>query len=207
MKTNTIQKRAPILTHEGATAVHITPAKELRRSVMACLLFEDTFYEAGVSVTERISALVPKVKPAVVSAIAIEARNRMKLRHVPLFLVREMARHQEHKSLVSTTLAQVIQRADELPEFLALYWKEKRQTISAAVKKGLAAAFIKFDGYALAKYDRAATIKLRDVLFICHAKPKDEAQAALWKQLIDRTLPTPDTWEVELSASKDKKAS
>jgi len=44
-------------------------------------------------------------------------------------------------------------------------------------------------------------IKLRDVLFLCHAKPEDAEQAALWKRLVDGTLETPDTWEVSLSAS------
>ena len=52
------------------------------------------------------------------------------------------------------------------------------------MKKGLAAAFPKFDEYQLAKYDRGGPIKLRDVLFLCHAKPRDAAQAGVWKQLI-----------------------
>jgi hypothetical protein len=65
----------------------------------------------------------------------------------------------------------------------------------------LAAAFGKFDEYALAKYDRAGAVRLRDVLFLCHARPVDEAQAALWKRLVDDELATPDTWEVALSAA------
>jgi hypothetical protein len=76
--------------------------------------------------------------------------------------------------------------------------------LAAGVKRGLAAAFGKFDEYRLAKYDRASKIKLRDVLFLVHAKPKDDSQA-LWKRLVDGELATPDTWEVELSAGKDKK--
>ena len=67
------------------------------------------------------------------------------------------------------------------------------------MKKGLAAAFTRFDEYALAKYDRAAAVRLRDVLFLSHAKPVDAAQAALWKRLIAGELATPDTWEVALS--------
>jgi len=43
------------------------------------------------------------------------------------------------------------------------------------------------------------------VPFLCHAKPKDEAQAALWKKLVENTLESPDTWEVALSAGKDKR--
>lgn len=79
--------------------------------------------------------------------------------------------------------------------------------LSGQVKKGLAAAFPKFDEYALAKYDRAGAVRLRDVLFLCHARPRDAEQAALWKRLIDGTLTTPDTWEVALSAGGDKRAS
>ncbi len=101
--------------------------------------------------------------------------------------------------------AQVIQRADELAEFVAIYWKDGRVPLSAQVKKGLAAAFPKFDAYALAKYDRGGPIKLRDVLFLAHAKPRDEAQAEVWKRLIAGELTSPDTWEVALSSGADKR--
>ncbi len=46
------------------------------------------------------------------------------------------------------------------------------------MKLGLARAFGKFDASQLAKYDRDEPVKLRDVMFLVHAKPKDEAQAA-----------------------------
>jgi 60 kDa SS-A/Ro ribonucleoprotein len=137
-----------------------------------------------------------------VAALAVEAREKMKLRHAPLLLVREMARQKTHRLLVAETLERVIQRADELAEFVAIYWKDGRTPLSAQVKKGLAAAFTKFNEYQLTKYDRAGAIRLRDVLFLSHAKPKDEAQAALWKRLIAGELATPDTWEVALSASQ-----
>jgi 60 kDa SS-A/Ro ribonucleoprotein len=70
------------------------------------------------------------------------------------------------------------------------------------VKKGLAASFTRFDEYALAKYDRAGAVSLRDVLFLSHAKPVDAEQAALWKRLIAGELATPDTWEVALSTGQ-----
>jgi hypothetical protein len=129
----------------------------------------------------------------------------MKLRHAPLLLVREMARHASHRGLVGETLARVIQRADELAEFVAIYWKDGRVPLSAQVKKGLAAAFPKFDEYALAKYDRGGPVKLRDVLFLAHAKPRDEAQAEVWKRLIAGGLNAADTWEVALSSGADKR--
>src|SRR5262249_17138684 len=187
-------------THEGAPAKHISPEQQRRRSVLACMLWEDQFYEDGVAIAGRIRELVAKVPPAKVAALAVEAREKMKLRHAPLLLVREMARLASHRHLVAETLYHVIQRADELSEFVALYWTEGKQPLSAQVKKGLAAAFTKFDEYALAKYNRATTVKLRDVLFLSHAKPVDAAQAELWKRLVEGELTTPDTWEVALSA-------
>ena len=149
----------------------------------------------------RIHELVPQVEAAKVAALAVEARERMKLRHAPLLLVREMARHATHRGLVAETLARVIQRADELSEFVAIYWAGGRQPLSAQVKKGLAAAFCKFDEYALAKYDRAGAVRLRDVLFLSHARPVDDGAGRLWKRLVANELATPDTWEVALSAA------
>jgi TROVE domain len=192
-------------THEGAPARNVSPEVQLRRSVLACLLWEDQFYEEGVEIAGRIQTLVPKVKPEAVAALAVEARTKMKLRHAPLLLVREMARHNTHRALVSQTLAQVIQRADELAEFVAIYWKDGKVPLSAQVKKGLAQAFRRFDEYHLAKYDRTGPVRLRDVLFLCHAKPRDAEQAALWKRLIEGKLETPDTWEVALSSGAEKR--
>ncbi|HXU20619.1 MAG TPA: TROVE domain-containing protein [Verrucomicrobiae bacterium] len=192
-------------THEGAPARNIPVELQLRRSVLACLLWESQFYEDGVEIAGRIAELVPRVAAEKVAALAVEAREQMKLRHAPLLLAREMARHKTHRALVSETLARVIQRADELAEFVAIYWKDGRVPLSGQVKKGLAAAFPKFDEYQLAKYDRSGPIKLRDVLFLSHAKPRDVEQASVWKKLIWGKLATPDTWEVALSAGSDKR--
>jgi hypothetical protein len=192
-------------THEGAPARNISPELQLRRSVLACLLWESQFYEDGIEIAGRIAELVPKVAAEKVAALAIEGRERMKLRHAPLLLVREMASHKTHRALVSETLGQIIQRADELAEFVAIYWKDGRVPLSGQVKKGLAAAFPKFDEYQLAKYDRGGPIKLRDVLFLCHAKPRDQVQADVWKKLVSGSLTTPDTWEVALSSGADKR--
>ena len=201
-------------THEGARGVRFTPEMELKRSLMNCLLWEDQFCEDGVSIAARIKMLVPLVKPEACAQMAIEAREEMKLRHAPLLVVREMARHEKHRVLVADTLARVVQRPDELTEFLAIYWADalgpmqqrKRQPVSAQVKKGLARALTKFDAYQLAKYDRDGAVRIRDVLFLVHAKPKDTDQEKVWKELVDGTLNAPDTWEVALSAGKDKKA-
>lgn len=202
MRTN--RPAAAPRTHQGGPAVPSNPLQELRRTVLACMLWEKSFYESGEDVAARIKRLVPQCLPSDVMALALEARGPMRLRHAPLFLMRELARHPS-KPWIADALAGVIQRADELAEFLAMYWSEGRVPLSAQVKKGLAKAFRKFDAYHLAKYNRDNAVKLRDVLFMVHAKPKDDEQRAVWKQLVDGTLPAPDTWEVALSSGADKR--
>lgn len=204
MQLNTARDYSHVRTAGGAPAFpHLNPMQQLRRSVLSCLLWEQEFYESGQSIGDRIASLAGQVTPEQLSALAIEARSEHNLRHVPLLLTAELAKH--GGPIVSDTIAQVIQRADEVSEFLTIYWRNGKTPIAKQVKKGLARALTKFDAYQLAKYDREKAIRLRDVLFMVHAKPKDEAQAALWKQLVDGTLPSPDTWEVALSGGADKR--
>ncbi len=73
------------------------------------------------------------------------------------------------------------------------------------MQKGLAAAFNKFDEYQFAKYNRDATVKLKDVLFLVHPKAKDEAQQALFDKIVKDELQVPYTWETELSALGQQK--
>lgn len=203
-KLNT--KPTSILTHEGAKAKRITPDMELRRTIMACMLFEQNFYESGQSVADRIKALVPQIEPGNVAAMAIEAREEQHLRHVPMLIAREMARYDGHKKYIREVLGKIIQRPDELCEFLAHYWADGRTPIAGQVKKGLADAFKKFGRYQLAKYDRSNAIKLRDVLFMVHAKPVDEKQEQLWKDLVNGNLGPADTWETKLSDTSDTRS-
>jgi len=50
-------------THEGSPARQLTPEHQLRRSVLACLLWESQFYEDGIEIAGRIAELVPRSKP------------------------------------------------------------------------------------------------------------------------------------------------
>ena len=57
-------------THEGAPAKNISAEQQLRRSVLACMLWEDQFYEDGVLISGRIRELVAKVAPEKVAELA-----------------------------------------------------------------------------------------------------------------------------------------
>lgn len=201
-----VSARTTALTHEGAPAVpNLSPEKQLRRSVLSCLLWEDGFYEDGKTVADRIIENAEKVTPQVLAALAVEAREVFNLRHVPLLLLDTLSKTGKGDKLVADTVCRVIQRADEMGELLSIYWRNGRKMVPAQMRKGLARAFAKFGEYQLAKYDRDGAIKLRDVLRLVRPTPKDDEQSALWRRVKDRTLATPDTWEVALSGGADKK--
>lgn len=209
MKTNSkpadhrVDKISRLAGGYGTYAAKQDAEALLRRSVMACLLWEDNAYEDGKSIADNIKNLIPQVEPQKVFNIAVEARNKQKLRHVPLLIAREMARIDTHKGLVGALLPKIVKRADELTEFVAIYWKDGKQPLSKQVKTGLSEAFHNFDEYQFAKYNRDEQIKLRDVLFLVHPEPRQNAD--LFKKIADDALTTPDTWEVSLSAGNDKK--
>lgn len=201
MRTNKRKVSRPIHTHEGAKAVRISPLLQLRRSVMSTFLFEGTFYEDGVSIHDRIMQLAGKVSPSDVSRIAIEAREKANLRHVPLALAYSLTKTAGGTNLPSRTIARVIQRPDELGEFVALYMRDGgRRDLSKQAKLGLAEAFHKFDEYQFSKWDRKdAEWRIRDVMFKVHPKALDADQKVLFKRIADDRLKVADTWEVNLS--------
>lgn len=195
----------PVYTHGGAPAFpHASPIQQLRRSVLSCLLWESEFYEDGASIADRITEHAKAVDAKALAELIVEARSVHNLRHVPLLLLCELIRR--GGSQTGEAIYNTIQRADELAELVSIYWRDGKRPLSKQMKIGLARAFRKFNAYSLAKYNRDGAVKLRDVLFLCHPRPKDDAQAAVWKQLVDGTLPIPDTWEVALSGGADKKA-
>ena len=198
--------RASYTTNDAGTVVpSITVDKQLRRLVLAAMLFEDAAYIDGVSHAEAVKAAVAKADPKAVASLAIEARTKYMLRHIPLFLMRELARIGK---LNAVDLFSVIQRPDEIGEFISLYWKDGKQPLSNQVKKGIALAFTdgRFTEYTFAKWDKnSAAVSLRDALFLTHPKPKTPEQEAIFKKIADKELKTPDTWEVALSGGADKR--
>ena len=206
-KGNSMDKDVRLAGGTGAYAAKQSDIEMLRRLVLANLLWEDIAYANGESVADQIKALIPKCNAEDVAKLAVECREKQKLRHTPLFIAAEMTKYDSHKVYVKDILPRIITRADMLCDFLAIYWKDKKHPLANCVKRGLAEAFHNFDEYQFAKYDRDAVIKLRDVIRMVHPTPRDDEESALFKRIKERTLKTPDTWEVAISAvSADKKA-
>ncbi len=204
MKVNVAPR---VTTHEGGKAVAVSAYQQLRRTVLACLLFEDNFYESGIKAVDRIMDLCTKCTCKQVVDLAIECGEKYHLRHITLQMIVEALKKPDKPADMAETIARLIVRPDMMTDLLALYWKPSKKPLANQLKKGLALAFRKWDEYQLSKYNKDNPIKLRDVLFMCHAKPTDDDQAALWKRLVNKELKTADTWETRLSAGEDKKES
>lgn len=174
MRTNK-QVQSVARTYEGAPSVSSTAVQELRRAVMACMLFEDQFYESGEDAATRIDRLTKQVSFEDAAAIAIDARTKMKLRHVPVLLAVSLIRAGHNGRQVGDLIYDVIQRPDEMGELVSLYWKGQPDApFTSQMKIGLARAFGKFTEYQLAKWskDRSSAVRLRDILFLSHARPE-----------------------------------
>ena len=122
MRSNKKVVDTPVFTHEGARAKKLTPFQELSRSTMSCMLFEDEFYEDGVSISTRITDLVSQVDSKKVAELALKARGEGNLRHVPLLLAKALVNKRYNR--VAELIAEVIQRPDEIPELLSMYLGE-----------------------------------------------------------------------------------
>jgi len=184
-------------THEGAPASVIKPVEELKRSVMSCLLWEDSFYEDGIAIADRVRELIGKVSQEEARQILMDAKFKSKLRHIPLYLLTLFA---EKKWLKKEDVARVCTRVDDLTELLSLYWKDGKKPLNHQLVKGLAMKIPEFSEYALAKYNRVKAVKLRDVFRIARPVPRNDTQSALWKRVVTNELAVPDTWEVAISA-------
>src|ERR1041385_3940258 len=112
-------------THEGGPAVTGSALAQLRRSVLSCLLWENEFYEDGESIAARIQAAAEQGTLEELAALWVEARSQFTLRPVPLLLPTVLVKRGSGNPLVGRTITRTIQRADELAELLAIYWKGK----------------------------------------------------------------------------------
>lgn len=205
MKTN-VKKTNP--NAYGNQTRELTAYEKLQRSAINCLLWEDTFYEDGESIADRIKTYMKQVTPEQARSVLKEAKVNNKLRHMPLFLLVNMAKN---GYLTAEDVANTITRVDDMSELLSLYWStdwkdstgntvKNKHTVPKSIVKGIQKALPKFDEYQLAKYrgDRY-DVSLKTVIKMTHPKPENAEMEALWGRAINGNLATPDTWEVGLT--------
>lgn len=71
-----------IKTHEGGASCHLSALQQLRRSVLTCMLWEDTYYESGKTISQRIEGLIPKVSQEEAMQVMYDAKSRQDIDEV-----------------------------------------------------------------------------------------------------------------------------
>lgn len=187
----------------GGKAFSMNPEMELIHAVLTTFL-ENKFYEGGDARLERIKQLVALNKPEFVSKLAIVARLEFNLRSVTHVLIGELAKIHKGDSLVKDTIVACAIRPDDLIEIVAYVDKP----LPKQVKRGVRNAILKYDRYKLAKYKgEGKDVNLVDLFNLTHPKVQhaNKEQKKAWKDLMKGNLASFDTWETEISNTKDKK--
>ena len=200
---NTRKRAKTVKTAGGTNTFKVSDFESLQRTVLSCMLWEQSATEDGVAIAVRIRDLIAKCDPAAVGRLIVKTRTEYGLRHTPMYMMVCMA---SNRTLTSDVVANTITRPDDMCEFLALYWSvnPKDAPLASAIKRGLATAFSKFDKYQLSKWAGGSkNVSLRDVMRLTHPKPP-RGMKETYAALAAGTLSAPPTWETRLSAGESK---
>ena len=195
--------------YEGGVAFKTDPKTELTLRFLTYLVGEPKFYtpkaEDEMETIRQLIRIVAEIDPEYLMKLANYARNEMYLRSAPMFMVVESLQYESVKPFVRAYLPSIISRADEITEILAYFISKNgdigngKGTLPNSLKKGIADSFHNFDAYQFAKYNRKGLVTLKDAIRLTHPKPENEEESLMFKQILDDTLPTPETWEVVIS--------
>lgn len=206
----------------GGEAFEDNARMALYKQVATSLWNGDQYYEKHADWRARFRANVAQVVKeggfewALKLACYARDKRGLKLRTTPIALLAELSR-QPQGDLIRKYTPKIVLRGDEPAEalsYLSQFWTVRKsgsthtkKTWPHGLVKGLQTVLPKLDEHQLAKYKgEGNALKLRDVFRIVRPTPADEAQRALWGRAVKGELAVPYTWEVQLSASADKKA-
>jgi hypothetical protein len=191
-------------THEGAPAMKENSLQTLRRVLNAHLLWEASFYMDGKDSASVLAEAVTNAAtgdPEGTALVIRMARSEMKIRHASLMAAAQFAHLNPKPGMGRKLVTDVIQRADELAEMLAIS-QSLSGKIPHAISRGVRDAFGKFDEYQFGKYKGLGkAVTLRDAVFMTHPNP---VKWPLVQKIVDDALAIPDTWETGLSAGGNK---
>ena len=195
--------RTRIATRTGGVGFMRTPESDLFLLAATNMVGEDTFYESAVDRDARFVELVGEVtrtNPAFIAgAVALDPdadpakvglaqylRTSLGMRSASVVMAAEYvaAGGAGGRSVVARSL----QRPDEPAEMLGYWLNRHGRKVPMAVKRGVADAVARmYSERAALRYDGLSRqIRMADVIELVHPKPRDDAQSALFRWLLDR---------------------
>ena len=191
---------------EGLPAYAMKDRAKLVTQVLTSFFNEQKFYGDNSAEMQNTIQRVIRQDADFVSRLAVYARREFNMRSVSHVLTAYLAHEPAGKPFVRRTVQGIVLRGDDVTELMAFYLSTFGKPIPNALRKGICDVFAGFDEYTLAKYKGAGkSVRMRDIVMLCHPRPVNDEQAAMWKRLLEDRLETPVTWETELSAKGNNK--
>lgn len=193
------QTVSPTKTVNLAGGEAYTQSSELELvSILLTSFANEQFYRSSNDTFDRLKELVKLCDKEFVAKAAIYARTQFGMRSITHVVASELAKHIGGASWAKDFYDKIVYRPDDMMEILS-YHMAKNGKETAAMKKGFAKAFDKFDKYTLAKYRGGGKgVKLIDVVNIVHPKGTEKNAEAI-AALVKGELKSFDTWESELT--------
>lgn len=178
----------------GGSAYTMTPELELVSTLLTSFL-EDKFYQSGDARIAQITEAIKKVDPLFAAKAAIFARREFGMRSVTHVVAGEIAGTVKGEQWTKRFFDRVVNRPDDMMEILSYYYAHFGKNEPAALRKGFATAFERFDEYQLAKYRSANKgVKLVDIVNLVHPKHSEAI-----RKLVNDELRNTNTFEAAIS--------
>ena len=176
-------KKSLVTTNAAGGIAYTMKEKTELVSILLTSFVADTFYSKADDVTKRVATLISNIKDKSFAAkAAIYARNEFGMRSISHVVAGELAKESAIKGEVWTKsfFEQVVLRVDDMLEIVSYIWKDGKKPLPNSLKKGFRAAFNRFDGYQLSKYQaNGSSFKLVDLVNLVHPVPTPRNAQAL----------------------------
>ncbi len=179
----------------GGVAYTESPKQEFV-SILLTSFVQQQFYRGADETIVRVAELVRLVPHEFAAKAAIFARDEFGMRSISHVVAGELAAVARGAPWLKRFVERIVVRPDDITEILAYYGERySLKPTPHSLKKGLAAAFAKFDEYQLAKYrGEGRAISLVDAVRLCHPKSTPAIEALVYGRLVSE-----DTWEARLT--------
>ena len=167
-------------------------------ALLAASFTQQQAYSSGSDQIQRMVELGKKVDPLFAAKAAIYARDKMNMRSITHVLAATIGSVAKGLPWTKNFFDKIVVRPDDMIEIIGFSKSHFGKHLPAAMKKGFAKAFSRFDDYRLRKYRGTGSLTLVDVARLVHPKGIDGSPV---HKLIYDKLPLADTWETKVSAA------
>lgn len=180
--------------------------EKLVSQVLTTFFNESKFYGDNSNELVELAFKLADTNPKFISNLARYTRKEMHLRSVSHVLTCIVAKVYNSKKYILEVVNDVVERPDDLLEILSCYIQMYGKPVPNGLKIALSENLKKFNEFQISKYNvKDKKLKFKDIIKICHPKPKNEFEKKLLKDILDDKLPKVDNWRNEVTGNGQTK--